>query len=110
MTSVVTWTVIDRCLSVSIAASQSDLGLEAICNASLDWLEIIAKANKHFVVPALWTALRRPELCAKLPADVREYLTLLYLSNMRRNLRIRQQCIEIGSILSITNLRAALLK
>jgi len=103
------WTLIDRCLSVS-SSSQLHLCLQAIDDVRADWLAIIARANSHFIVPALWSTLRQPQLCVRLPADVRSYLALLYLQNARRNSQIRQHCIEIGSILSDANVRAVLLK
>jgi hypothetical protein len=84
--------------------------LEAVCDTKVDWLEVIAQANKHFVASALWSTLGRPELCEKLHSDVRSYLLLLYQHNASRNSRIRQQCTEIGLTLSKSNIRAVLLK
>ena len=110
MTSEATWSAIDRFLSVSSAGPHLEMCVQAICGADVDWVAIIAEANRHFVAPALWSTLREPQLCARLPADVREYLCLLYLQNARRNSRIRQQCIEIGAILSRANICVVLLK
>src|SRR5262245_52136487 len=106
MTSRATWAVLDRCLSVSTTASHSVLCLQAICDPELDWLAVIARANRDCAAPALWSTLARAELCEKLPADVRDYLSLLHLENARRNTRIRQQCIEIGSTLAKVGLHA----
>jgi hypothetical protein len=110
MTSEATRAAIGRFLSVSTTELHLDLCLEAVCDACVDWAAIIAEANRHLVAPALWSTLRQPQLCARLPADVRQYLSFLYLQNARRNSLIRKQCIEIGSILSKTKLSAVLLK
>jgi hypothetical protein len=110
MTSEATRAAIERFLSVSNTELHQGLCLEAVCDTCVDWVAIIAEANRHLVAPALWSTLRQPQLCTRLPADVREYLSFLYLQNARRNSRIREQCIEIGSTLSKTKLSAVLLK
>jgi hypothetical protein len=109
MTSEVTASALERFLSVATTELHLDLCLETVCDACADWAAIIAEANRHLVAPALWSTLRQPQLCARLPADVRQYLSFVYLQNGRRNSRIRKQCIEIGSILSRTKLSAVLL-
>jgi hypothetical protein len=76
----------------------------------LDWLTVASLANRHFVAPALWTTLARPEFGDKIPDDVRSYLALLHAGNAERNARIRHQCLEIGATLAKAGLRAALLK
>jgi hypothetical protein len=45
-----------------------------------------------------------------IPDDVRSYLELLYNRNAARNARIRQQCLEIGTVLKSCGLSAVLLK
>ena len=101
---------LDRCLSVSDSPEDTRLIKKAIGNPKLDWLVVILLANKHLVVPALWTSLSRRHLCEYLPIDVREYLALLHARNASRNERIRLQCLEIGSVLARAGLQAALLK
>ena len=101
---------LDRCLSVSDSPEDTRLIKKAIGNPKLDWLVVISLANKHLVVPALWTSLSRRHLCEYLPIDVREYLALLHARNASRNERIRLQCLEIGSVLARAGLQAALLK
>jgi Uncharacterised nucleotidyltransferase len=110
MNSVATWTLLDRCLSVSTEPAKLILCLEAIRDSRLDWVAVIAQANKSFVTPALWSMLARPELREKLPADVCSYLNLLHATNARRNARIHEQCLDVGAALLQANLRAVLLK
>ena len=106
----VAFETIDRCLSVSNSAEDIRLTQEAIANPKLDWLAIVWLANKHLIVPALWTSLSRPQLCEYLPADLRNYLVLLHDRNAARNARIRLQCLRIGAVLARAGFRAALLK
>jgi hypothetical protein len=106
----VTLTAIDRCLSVAVSSANLDCCRQAISEGELEWLTLISLANKHLVAPALWTTLSRPELRQQVPEDVQDYLALLHMRNVSRNERIRQQCLEIGSILMKNGLSAVLLK
>src|SRR6516165_6552109 len=101
---------LDRCLSVSDSPEDTRLIKKTIGNPKLDWLVVVSLANKHLIVPALWTSFSRRHLCEYLPSDVREYLALLHARNAGRNERIRLQCLEIGSVLARAGLQAALLK
>jgi hypothetical protein len=104
------WSAIDRYLSVSAGSANLGLCRETTGDAGQHWLRVAALANAHFVVPALWTTLGRPELRGQLPDDVQDYFALLHQKNAARNARIRLQCLEIGSALAEAGLRAVLLK
>ena len=105
-----TLTAIDRCLSVAVSAADLDGCRQAISDRRVEWLALISLANRYLVAPALWTTLSRPELGQEVPEDVQDYLALLHKRNACRNARIRQQCLEIGSILMKRGLSAVLLK
>jgi len=108
------WSAIDRYLSVSSVSTDFEPSFQAVDDAGVHWLRIIALANAHLVAPALWTTLGttlgHPEFRGHAPDDVRSYLALLHRENAARNTRLHQQCVEIGSTLAGAGLQAALLK
>src|SRR5262249_25297117 len=106
----VTIAAIDQCLSVAVSSADLDGCRQAVSDGGTEWLALISLANKYLVAPALWTTLSRPELRQQVPEDVQGYLALLHTRNVSRNARIRQQCLEIGSILTKSGLSAVLLK
>ena len=101
--------VIDRALSV---APDGD-GLswpDGLARAKLDWVAVMAQANRHLVAPALRRGLACAPPAFAVPDDVRAYLDLMHAENAARNARIRRQCLELGRTLAAAGLRAALLK
>ena len=105
-----TLTAIDRCLSVAASCIKFEECHHTICDARIDWVALIALANRYLVAPGLWTALVQTEPLQQVPEDVRSYLALLHYRNADRNARIRQQCVGLGAILMRGGIKALLLK
>ena len=105
-----TLTAIDRCLSVAASCIKFDECHHAICDARIDWVALIALANRYLIAPALWTALVKTDPSQRVPEDVRSYLALLHDRNADRNAQIRQQCLEVGATLVRGGISAVLLK
>jgi glycosyltransferase involved in cell wall biosynthesis len=105
-----TLTALDRCLAVAASCAKFEECHHAICDPRINWLTLIALANRYLVVPALWTALVQTERLQQVPEDVRGYLALLHSRNAARNARIRQQCVGLGAFLMRGGIRAVLLK
>jgi glycosyltransferase involved in cell wall biosynthesis len=105
-----TLTAIDRCLSVAASCIKFDECHHAICDARIDWVALIALANRYLIAPALWTALVKTDASRRVPEDVRSYLALLHDRNADRNAQIRQQCLEVGATLVRGGISAVLLK
>jgi glycosyltransferase involved in cell wall biosynthesis/SAM-dependent methyltransferase len=105
-----TLAAIDRYLAVAASCAKFEECHQARSYAQVDWVALIALANRYLVAPALWTALVQGDPQQRVPADVRSYLALLHNRNADRNARIRQQCLEIGAILMRGGIRGVLLK
>lgn len=110
MTSRTDWAAIDGCLSAAVGAAGGGERPAGITDPRLDWLAIMALANREFVTPALWTGLARCGGQDDIPADARDYLALLHQQNVERNARIARQCRTIGQALDAAGLQATLLK
>lgn len=75
-----------------------------------DWPEIIKIANRGWLVPALYVALRDKECLHQLASPVRDYLELLHDRNLDRNRRLRVQLIEAIAALNENGISPVLLK
>jgi len=64
---------------------------EIVSSGRIEWLPIVALANKHFLTPALHARLRHKGLLDSLPDDLKPYLDEVYRLNTRRNWMIRNQ-------------------
>ena len=78
--------------------------------AVADWTAPLAFANEHLLGPALYAALASAERLDDLPADVCDYLALMYRSNGERNLALRRQIIEAVTALNSADVVPMLLK
>jgi putative nucleotidyltransferase-like protein len=75
-----------------------------------DWERVISIADRHLLLPALCTSLRRKGLINELEPSVREFLKEIYALNVSRNSRIKSQAIEIVDALSHAGIGSVLLK
>jgi hypothetical protein len=104
-----TLAALDQCLRIAAPSNVEEIRTPA-CRYEVDWDVFISIANKYLVAPAVWTALVRVSPFREVPEDVRNYLALLHNRNTHRNASIRAQCLEIGSILAKSGLKAVLIK
>jgi hypothetical protein len=103
-------TLLGRCLSYAGTDNGGISLREEIVRGRMDWLPVIALANRHFVTPALSLALRRKDLVELLPADLVEYLGSILDLNRRRNHWIRKQAAEAVMGLNGRGIRPVLIK
>jgi len=75
-----------------------------------DWTAPLELANRHWVTPALYAALRDADALAELPADVVDYLGLVHRLNGERNEALRRQAVELLEALNGAGIRPMLLK
>ena len=71
-----------------------------------DWTPILKLSNEHLVTPALNITLKD---CA-VPTEVREYVNFLFTLNKERNIRLRDQAIEVIEALNGVEIEPILLK
>lgn len=76
----------------------------------IDWHKALSYANAHYLVPALYSSLRKAGYLTDLPPDVRDYLALLHRSNSVRNGRLAAQARELVTGLNEGGIRPMLLK
>jgi hypothetical protein len=99
-----------RCLSFRDTAPSIAALKCAITNRDTDWTKIVGLANRNGVTPALWLALDRKGLAIDLPADLREYLMLIYDCNRQRNQIIVEQAEEAAIALNSHGIRPIFMK
>jgi hypothetical protein len=75
-----------------------------------DWPRVLETANRGWVGPALFVALRDCGRLLDVPEDERNYLGLLHDRNRARNLRLRAQLFEATAALNAVGVRPILLK
>jgi hypothetical protein len=75
-----------------------------------DWLEVLEIANRGWLAPALFLALKRCGHEDALPPSVREYLAFLHEQNRERNRRLLEQLFEAVAALNAAGIEPVLLK
>jgi hypothetical protein len=75
-----------------------------------DWLALIEIANKGWLSPAVYLALKRAGTLRDVPDEPRNYLTLLHDSNRERNLRLKAQLLEAIAALNAKSVEPVILK
>ena len=75
-----------------------------------DWPIVLEIANRAWLGPALYVALRRNAQLNEIPPPVRDYLSFLHDRNCERNRRLREQLLEAISTLNDHNIEPILLK
>lgn len=75
-----------------------------------EWPKLLETANRGWLVPALYVALRRAGCLEQVPHPVRDYLAFLHERNRERNLRLQAQLIEAVEALNRCGIRPVLLK
>lgn len=75
-----------------------------------DWPKVLEAANRGWLVPALYVALRKKDCLGRLSEPVRDYLALLHDRNAERNRRLRAQLVEALRALNQKGIEPILLK
>ena len=75
-----------------------------------DWLAVLDIANRGWLGPALYVALRRAERLDEIPPPVRDYLSFLHDRNCERNRRLRAQLLEAIRLMNAAAIEPILLK
>ena len=74
------------------------------------WPTVLEVANRGWLCPALYLALRRSGQLDDVPVAVREYLCFLHDRNCERNRRLREQLVEAVRALNGATIEPVLLK
>lgn len=74
------------------------------------WPKVLETANRGWLVPALYVALRKQNCIDAVPEPVRDYLALLHDRNAERNRRLRAQLSEAVGALNRKGIEPILLK
>lgn len=91
-------------LSLVTSALQGRVPTEA------DWPTVLKIANRAWLGPALYVALRRTAQLNEIPTPIRDYLSFLHERNCERNGRLRAQMFEAVRALNAQNIEPILLK
>jgi len=98
------------CLSPHSLPGVVEVYREEIRNNLVKWEPIVALANEHLLVPALWVSLRDKTLDRDLPEDLRQYLLDFHKLNLERNARLKSQIEEAARRLNQIGIEPVLLK
>ena len=82
----------------------------AVRRQACDWTAALDLANRHWITPALYPALRDAGALGEIPADVADYLALIHRHNGERNQVLRRQSAELLRALSGAGVAPMLLK
>ncbi|WP_186002950.1 nucleotidyltransferase family protein [Mycobacterium sp. KBS0706] len=75
-----------------------------------DWFSVFEVANRSWMTPALFVALRDCGGLPALPADAGDYLAFIHERNRQRNLLLRGQLVEVIAALNRSGIQPILLK
>lgn len=75
-----------------------------------DWDELIALANRHYMVPALYCALLQRGLLELLPDQAREYAAAVHALNVKRNQDLLAQLVRVTRLLNDAGIEPVLIK
>ena len=75
-----------------------------------DWSRVLEIANRGWLGPALYIALRRADRLNDIPPSVRDYLSFIHDRNSERNRRLRVQLLDAIGALNAAAIEPILLK
>jgi Uncharacterised nucleotidyltransferase len=102
--------LLGRCLGVDESGGVLNALREELGVAGRDWRPLVALANRHQIVPALWLSLCRKRCQSVLPEDLQYYLAEILQRNARRNALLRQQACETVTALNGAGIQPIVLK
>lgn len=86
-----------RCLSYDKSPPALSALREDIGSGDVDWRDVVEIANRHFVTPALWVALRDKGLVQCLPRDLCDFLSEIHRLNVIRNGELRKEALIVAA-------------
>ena len=86
------------------------LALDGVLPDQEQWFDLIEIANKGWLGPALFLALKRAGSLGQVPEEPRAYLALLHDRNRERNLRLKSQLLEAVGALNAHDIEPIILK
>jgi hypothetical protein len=99
-----------KCLSMDGNPAIRRLVEIEISSGNLSWEEFVWMGSSHFVLPALYSSLRRNGLLQLLPGELTEHLSAIHAINTSRNQQIIEQSLELVSILKQEGIEPVFLK
>ncbi len=84
--------------------------IDADAMLSADWDEVVAVANRHYLVPALHCALRDRALLHLLPEVAADYVGAVYALNAERNAKLYSQLEAVVRCLNMVAVKPVLIK
>ena len=85
---------ITHCLSNDVRPESISALRTAIHSEKQPWEAVVSLANNHLLTPAMWVALKKKNLTAELPDELRDYLHELHQMSKERNAKLRAQLLE----------------
>ena len=86
------------------------LALDGVLPDQEQWFDLIEIANKGWLGPALFLALKRAGSLGQVPEEPRAYLALLHDRTRDRNLRLKSQLLEAVGALNAHDIEPIILK
>jgi hypothetical protein len=100
-----------ECLNLSGDAwDRVDKLRQKLRNSHVQWEFLVEIANQHLLCPALYGALNRKDLLSSIPAELRQYLRILYKCNSERNQQLMALARETVLYLNDAGVEPVLLK
>ncbi len=101
---------VSRCLTMDGRPEIRSEVESVLQSGQISWEGLVWVSSRHFVLPALYSSLKRHSLLHLLPEELVAHLEDMYLLNAERNRNILQQAEEIARELSTQGIRPVFLK
>jgi len=99
-----------RCLAMDKEPGAYQLVKADLTAGRVPWEEFVWMGSSQFVLPALYSTLKRNDLLRNLPGDLADYMAEIYTLNHNRNLSIIEQSREIARLLNEAGIEPVFLK
>jgi len=86
--------------TLHLAAAPAEVAVRLASAGDVDWSRLAHHADGHTLTPLLYDTWRKAEAIAFLPPDTRERMAKAYADNATRNMRIRDELLEVHRLLA----------
>lgn len=101
---------IGKCLNLSVHPEQEVEIRNILQTKDVTWETFVWIGSNHLVLPAIYVQFRNFKLLNELPEDLVSYLEEIYQLNVKRNLAIKNEALNIISTLNSINIAPIFLK
>lgn len=84
--------------------------VEQVILSGVNWLLFVSFSTGHYILPALYSNLKKAKLLQLLPKDLVLFMADIYSQNKKRNVLLYAEVLEINELLLVHNIHPIFLK